>query len=806
MPDLAPIGTVTPEEQAKVIDALRTTEAREVLQDVIKSDSVDITDLPQTSILSGTSLPILEDGQLKVVPFAALANSIGSAIDTANDAAQQVADKIDEFEQAVEDAQSAVDAANAAATRATTAAEQAEAFGLEDSMGQSTTKAMTQKAVTDAIVPIAQQFETYDVEETGYIVGRLLPSGITSSYTAYRCLQFSAKKNDVIHYKAQADASTGIIGRKNGTSASHTIIVYGIGFSYVEGDYTVPEDGVYTVCGYNNKITTAVITTSGRVLKLEGKVSELGNEVQSFNEKFKAIDKKIGEYKQDENIRSFCTLIADYYIYTDGTLKSQGQYNILYLLVENATQIKVKGGFGGNTAIAFYSEYPFNASSLVEIHKFSDYPSGATYEEITLDVPSSAKYFAFTVGDQYLSSAYIKASAIEGDVSINTRLKALEKNTSAFTVDSTLNLMGITDNPLALIKETGGLTKGFESWGFIGDSIASGEIWGYLNDSKTLAPSLTDKKIDASGAIVDASGYVISAPIKGLTYRPKFVVEFASNSGLSDTMCVIARSDASGNIVTASKTTGGTSVKYELQLADNQYAVICYPADNIPTVRVVRFYVEDNYAISWGQYMARLCGSSGVNYSIGGGTAKKFVLDQSPFSSANSLAKLLSDDQKQGYIIGFGVNDQGNGMYDANVTDIENIAADVDYNDYTQNANTFAGYYARIIQQIKESFPDSYIFLVTIPDTGYDVANTIIRAMPTVFEGRLGSIYVLDLDAYMPKSVLNLFHMNGVHFNAQGYVYFAYVFSTYIDWLMRKYPSQFKRLSLVGKALLNNPT
>lgn len=139
-----------------------------MLQDVIKNDSVDITDLPQTSILSGTSLPILEDGQLKVVPYAALANAIGSAIDTANDAAQQVVDKIDEFEQAVEDAQDAVDAANAAATRATTAAEQAEALGLEDSTGQSTTKAMTQKAVTDILETITTDLKvskSYILEE-----------------------------------------------------------------------------------------------------------------------------------------------------------------------------------------------------------------------------------------------------------------------------------------------------------------------------------------------------------------------------------------------------------------------------------------------------------------------------------------------------------------------------------------------------------------------------------------------------------------------------------------------------------------
>ena len=550
-------------------------------------------------------------------------------------------------------------------------------------------------------------------------------------------------------------------------------------------------------------ISTGQDSINSRLMAIEKE------DISGIKDSVDDIKREIGLYQVDENLIGVCSVIANQYINYNGGLNPLNGYYIYLLAIENATQIKVKGGFGLNTAIAFYSSEDLNATNLVEIHKYSDYPQGETYytEEITLSVPSGARYFAFPVWLTYRASAYVKASQVaEQTASINTRISSLEEGASAFFVDPTLHLEGITDNPLALIKKNGGLASAFESWGFIGDSLASGEIWGWLNVQKTLVGAKNDKMVDATGEIVDATGYIISEPLQGQTYRPKFVVEFANNTGLSSSMCVIARCDASGNIL-AVGAVGGSATKYTFSVSDNQYVVVCYPSGNIPSVRCVSSFVQDNYDISWGQYMCRICGSEGINYSVGGGTAKKFVLGQSPFNSTNSLAKLKADTQKQAYILAFGVNDVNNAIYDGNVTDINNIGADVNLADPTQNANTFAGYYARTIQEIKNTFPDSFIFLVTIPESsGYDEMNTIIRAMPTIFDGTYNSIYVLDLKEYLPASAISQFRMNGIHLNAQGYAYCAFVFCTYIDWLIRTYPSEFKNISLIGKALLSNPS
>ena len=808
--------------------------------------------------------------------------------------------------------------------------------------------------------------QVIDVTGTGtFQVGRVFTSGINTSYTNYRYMLFDAKKGDIIHYKTMADSNTLVFGLQNSDGITFTKIQNGAGTpNYVEGDYPVSEDSGFVICGLNNIQTLATITRDGRILLLETEVAEINEEIPGVRNSIKNIEIGIGVYKVDENLMDFCTFLDGKYINYNGSLINFSDYNVAYLPVENASQIKNKGAFGGNTAIAFYSDFPFSSSNLVEIHKYSDYspegkymedeitlsvPDGAKYfaftildskrnetyvkasvigtgqdslnsrlmtvekedisgikasvddikreiglyqvdknligicsvitnkyisykgelipltkyntyllpienatqikvkggfglntaiafysskdlnatnlveihkysdyiqgdegyytDEITLSVPSGAKYFAFPVWDTYNTSAYVKASQLaEQTESINTRISTLEEGASAFFIDPTLHLEGITDNPLALIKKNGGLASAFESWGFIGDSLASGEIWGWKNVQKTLVGAKTDKMVDATGNIIDATGYIISEPLQGQTYKPKFVVEFANNTGLSSSMCIVARCDASGNIL-AVGAVGSTATKYTFSVSDNQYVVVCYPSGNVPSVRCVSNYVWDNYDISWGQYMCRICGSKGVNYSVGGGTAKKFVLGQSPFSPTNSLAKLKSDSQKQGYILAFGVNDKGNAIYNGNVTDINNIGADVNLTDPTQNANTFAGYYARVIQEIKNTFQDSFIFLVTIPESsGYDEMNTIIRAMPGIFEGTYNSIYLLDLKKFLPESAISQFRMNGLHLNAQGYAYFAYTFCTYIDWLIRTYPNEFKGISLVGKALLVNPS
>ena len=643
--------------------------------------------------------------------------------------------------------------------------------------------------IIDKVDEILEEY-TYDAVGGVWSVGRCVISDqvIYPSYTAYRYHIFDASAGDIISYKGNADSNTSILAKQDADGIHYTNIVAGTGSS-ISGEYTVTESGKYVICGYNNYATSAIITTEGRLVTVE-------EEIDALNATIEEQEERISGLEENYTVIDLSTEISgatnERYISYPGGVITVGPSGYCY-----TSPINVKKG----DLIILYSD----STDLLSAISTCD-SSGSSISPVVQGRPhgSYSKYEYIVTQNGYVILSFYGKSTAKAEISRNNALSVLADN--PFAIEGSSHLLAITDNPLGFIKETPGFASAFESWGFIGDSLASGEIWGWLNVQKSLVGAKFDKMVDSTGNIVDASGYIISEPLQGQTYKPKFVVEFADSTGLSSSMCVIAKCDASGNIL-AVGAVGGSAIKYMFSVSDNQYVVICYPSGNIPSVRCVSNFVQDNYNISWGQYMCRNCGSVGVNYSVGGGTAKKFVLGQSPFNSTNSLAKLKSDTQKQAYIIAFGVNDKNDAMYDANVTDIEDIGADVNLADPSQNANTFAGYYARAIQEIKDTFHDSFIFLVTIPESsGYDEINTIIRAMPGIFEGTYNSIYVLDLKEYLPSSVLSQFRMNGVHFNAQGYEYFASVFCTYIDWLFRTHSSEFKGVSLIGKALLNNPS
>ena len=141
---------------------------------------------------------------------------------------------------------------------------------------------------------------------------------------------------------------------------------------------------------------------------------------------------------------------------------------------------------------------------------------------------------------------------------------------------------------------------------------------------------------------------------------------------------------------------------------------------------------------------------------------------------------------------------------------MENISADIDFNTPANNANTFAGWYARVIQEIKAVAPDALIFPVVMPEQANETwanINTVIRSMQTIFATQYpNTIWTIDLYTYKPsQQYLSAFKMNGAHLNAQGYLYTAWEFMTYIDWLIRKNMSAFKGLCFIGTgAHINN--
>ena len=113
---------------------------------------------------------------------------------------------------------------------------------------------------------------------------------------------------------------------------------------------------------------------------------------------------------------------------------------------------------------------------------------------------------------------------------------------------------------------------------------------------------------------------------------------------------------------------------------------------------------HDYFEYSWGQYIARAAGCKVINFSRGGMTAIEYMQS---FADANDFWN--PDKLCQAYIIALGVNDlYGRKMP---VGSIEDINAE----DPEKNADTFCGWYAKIIQRLKTMQPKAKFFLMTMP-------------------------------------------------------------------------------------------
>ncbi len=205
---------------------------------------------------------------------------------------------------------------------------------------------------------------------------------------------------------------------------------------------------------------------------------------------------------------------------------------------------------------------------------------------------------------------------------------------------------------------------------------------------------------------------------------------------------------------------------------------------------------HDYYEYSWGQFIGRCCGSKVYNFSRGGMTAEWYVesfAEQNGFWDTDKLC--------QAYIIALGVNDIINQGKELGSID------DINKDDYTKNKKTFAGYYAQIIQRIKELQPRAKIFLVTPLNTGnpqeermqkYKIIQGLLQGLTELFN----RTYLIDLYEYGPthdQAFADAFCLG--HLTPTGYVLVARMIESYIDFIIRKNSNDFKQVGLIGTDL-----
>jgi lysophospholipase L1-like esterase len=205
---------------------------------------------------------------------------------------------------------------------------------------------------------------------------------------------------------------------------------------------------------------------------------------------------------------------------------------------------------------------------------------------------------------------------------------------------------------------------------------------------------------------------------------------------------------------------------------------------------------HDMFDYSWGQYIARQVGSKVYNFSRGGMTAKEYW---DSFAQENDF---WSDDKLcQAYIIALGFND----LYGLNM-DVGSVK-DIDLSDYNNNANTFAGYYARIIQKLKAMQPQARFFLMTLvreepeKDIKVNAHAELLHSLTDVFD----YTYVLDFAKYGPvydDEFKKKFYLGG-HMNPAGYILTARMTAAYIDYYIRHDMAGFAQIPFIGEDFYN---
>ncbi len=202
---------------------------------------------------------------------------------------------------------------------------------------------------------------------------------------------------------------------------------------------------------------------------------------------------------------------------------------------------------------------------------------------------------------------------------------------------------------------------------------------------------------------------------------------------------------------------------------------------------------HDMYEYSWGQFIARDTMSTVYNFSKGGMTAEEYCTE---FAEKNGFWD--KDKACRAYIIALGVNDVL--VLGKDVGDI----SDVDFDDYRRNKKSFAGYYAMIIQRLKEISPEAKFFLMTMPRDFHNsprmIKNGGLHAeLMYKFADKFSNCYVLDFRKYAPEydEDFRKKYYLGTHMSPAGYALTACMVETYIDYIIRNNPEDFKKVGFI---------
>lgn len=203
------------------------------------------------------------------------------------------------------------------------------------------------------------------------------------------------------------------------------------------------------------------------------------------------------------------------------------------------------------------------------------------------------------------------------------------------------------------------------------------------------------------------------------------------------------------------------------------------------------FQDSDN---SYGKCLARILDAQCDIVAAGGHTCKSWLS-----SFKNSLPK------HKVYFLWLGFNDSSDSFTDY----VLGTISDVYVGSEESNANSFYGWYSKVIAHIRSVAPDCLIICLNIP-RGYrgekdgDPASLKMqsynKAINDVLQLYKHTLY-MDLYQYTPRWRDGLLWMQWGHLTPIGYTYFASIVANYLEWFVINHNDSFQRLAYIDKGV-----
>ena len=321
-------------------------------------------------------------------------------------------------------------------------------WGVEQSVGSSTTNVMSQKAVTDELD--ITNTRLYNLNKNLYNImtdvvfnGFLNAYGVFSSNNSYRTTDYiPIKSGESFDYKLSHGTTLPIICFYDSTKTFDSAIT-GI-YGYSTGTYTASTDGYVRFTYYVSSPENYVVFTNVIPTNIENKINDAKKEVNLIT------DIEVDEvYHNVYNIKT--NGITNGWVNSNGTISITGNYRHTdYLHVKNGDSFTYKLSHGVVDAplIAFYSE-----SKIYDSTKSVIYDGGTTYKSGTYTATADG-YIIFTYLNTY-DDVYVVFTSI-----IPTNI---ENAINSSVGNGVIQSNNYTDNLYKKIYaiKTDGLVKGY---------------------------------------------------------------------------------------------------------------------------------------------------------------------------------------------------------------------------------------------------------------------------------------------------------------------------------------------------------